>query len=436
MTILAVNKRIRSSEKILQKSRSEPNCQANNHFSVLAYAKRKSTGSLRHTSLSRSPSSCSTTASTTSSKIWRPPGHCEIPDILGHAYLKPSPPVALDLRPTDISKQVSKRPWYPPSPRCQIPDLPPLKRQTAKSTAQSNRLEVRLKKLLPKIPVSATDPTVRYGQFKEVGTGVNGAVVRAVCRKQGTRVAIKRCRLDPDREYRAAILRELRIMASGHQNLIGLREVSLWKEDVLMTMDLMRCSVFAVLCQRGIPEEYTVYMTCETLKGLSYLHRQGILHRDVKCENLLLGWHGEVKLADFGLSAKTSRVNHERLGTTKWMAPEVIREEEYNEKIDMWSLGITIIEMMDRVPPHYAIKDEEELFDVIATEPSPTFTYSYPTMYMRGLVAWLLDEEPQTRPSAADALMEIEAHVDSRLLPCSSSQDLVRFMNHVLPADL
>jgi serine/threonine protein kinase len=87
------------------------------------------------------------------------------------------------------------------------------------------------------------------------------------------------------------------------------------------------------------------------------------------------------------------------------MAPEVIREDYYNEKIDLWSLGITIIEMMDRVPPHYLIKDEEELFDIIATEPSPTFTYSHPSMYMRGLVAWLLDEEASTRPTAKDVLM-------------------------------
>jgi p21-activated kinase 1 len=126
---------------------------------------------------------------------------------------------------------------------------------------------------------------------------VNGAVVKASLRRRpNINVAIKRCRLDPDREYRAAILRELRIMATGHDNLIKLREVTLCKEDIWMSMDLMRCSVFAVLCQRGIPEEYTVFMACETLKGLAHLHKQGILHRDVKCENLLLGWNGEVKL--------------------------------------------------------------------------------------------------------------------------------------------
>lgn len=109
-------------------------------------------------------------------------------------------------------------------------------------------------------------------------------------------------------------------------------------------------------------------------------------------------------IADFGLATRTNRRNRERLGTSKWMAPEVIREQLYDEKIDMWSLGITIIEMMDRVPPHYLLKDETELFTAILSEPSPTFTYSYPTMYMRGLVAWLLDETPSTRPHAVDVL--------------------------------
>lgn len=110
-------------------------------------------------------------------------------------------------------------------------------------------------------------------------------------------------------------------------------------------------------------------------------------------------------LADFGLAARSERLNRDRLGTSKWMAPEVIREQPYDNRVDMWSLGITIIEMMDRVPPHYLIKDEEELFTVILSEPSPTFTYSYPTMYMRGLVAWLLDEDRRTRPGAKDVLM-------------------------------
>lgn len=116
------------------------------------------------------------------------------------------------------------------------------------------------------------------------------------------------------------------------------------------------------------------------------------------------------------MATRTTKRNRDRLGTSKWMAPEVIREQYYNEKIDMWSLGITVIEMMDRVPPHYLIKDEMELFSTILSEPSPTFTYSYPTMYMRGLVAWLLDEHPSTRPSSKDVLSVSQTEFQSYFL--------------------
>lgn len=88
----------------------------------------------------------------------------------------------------------------------------------------------------------------------------------------------------------------------------------------------------------------------------------------------------------------------------QWMAPEVIKEIPYTEKVDLWSLGITLIEMMDRVPPHYNLKDDEDVFEKIMEDTSPTFTYSYPTIYCTGLVAWLLEEEPENRPSAKDVM--------------------------------
>ncbi|KAI8081873.1 kinase-like domain-containing protein [Gilbertella persicaria] len=398
----------------MQKSTSEPNCANKPLISNLVSTKRRqSTGVL-----SKKPS-CIYQKQT----VWRSPGGaCEIPDILGHAYLKPDLPVTFHLRPLELAKQITKKPWYPPNPYYTIPPLPPL-------TRSNNKLENKIRTMVPKLPLSCSDPHERYNQFEDIGTGVNGAVVKAnYIIKQG-QCAIKRCKLEPDIVYRAAILRELRIMSYGHPNLIKVREISLWQDTVWISMDLMRCSVFAVLCQRDIPEAHTVYITREITRGLTYLHAKGYLHRDIKCENVLLGWEGQVKLADFGLSAKIKCQPNERLGTNKWMAPEVIRQQNYTEKIDMWSLGITIIEMMDRVPPHYAIQDESQLFDVIVSEPSPTFSYSYPSMYMQGLVAWLLEQDDTHRPRANDVLHEIDLHVQRLLLPCSSRFELAHFLN-------
>lgn len=336
----------------------------------------------------------------------------------------------------------------------EIPQPPPIIRPVASSASSDFERKLR-KALANKVAVSSLDPNNKYDGFKEIGTGVNGAVVAAVHKyKKNVVVAIKRCRLHPDHEYRAAIIRELRIMSMGHPNLIRLRDATLWRDDVWISMDLMRCSVFAVLCKRGLPEECAVYIALEVLKALDHLHTKGYIHRDIKCENLLLGWNGQVKLgkclclltrtnhasliiiisltADFGLATRTNRNNFERLGTSKWMAPEVIREQPYNEKIDMWSLGITLIEMMDRVPPHYAHRDDISLFTAILTEPSPTFVYSYPSMYMRGLVAWLLDLHPATRPPARDVVREIDLHIQSNLLRACSPNDLARFVHFVL----
>ncbi|CDS08615.1 hypothetical protein LRAMOSA09976 [Lichtheimia ramosa] len=367
-------------------------------------------GTQRSNACLKRMNSLSTLSNTSTKQIWRSPGYCEIPNVLGKAYLKPELPSSLDLRPYDPSKRVSKQPWYPPSPYYEIPQLPPttgLHPRSYCNRKRHNDLERILRKL--KVRVRTSDPRLHYGQFQEIGTGVNGAVVRArMHKKPQIQVAIKRCILYPDRAYRAAVARELCIMATRHPNLIRVREAVIWHDDVWITMDLMRCSVFSVLCRRGLPEDHTVHIICQTLKALDYLHASGYMHRDVKCENILLGRDGQVKLADFGLSACIDRRNCERLGTNKWMAPELILQQAYDEKIDMWSLGITIIEMMDRVPPHYLIKNEQELFEIITCEPGPTFTYSYPSIYTRGLVAWLLDHNPQSRPNAKDVLLVSE----------------------------
>uniref|UniRef100_A0A667WYB7 non-specific serine/threonine protein kinase n=1 Tax=Myripristis murdjan TaxID=586833 RepID=A0A667WYB7_9TELE len=163
---------------------------------------------------------------------------------------------------------------------------------------------------------------------------------------------------------------------------------------------------------RGLMEPQIQVICRQMLEALDYLHGMKIIHRDLKAGNVLLMLDGDIKLADFGVSAKNTKTLQRRdsfIGTPYWMAPEVVmcetmKDAPYDYKADIWSLGITLIELAQIEPPHHELNPMRVLLKIAKSEP-PTLDQPHKwSQEFKDFLKKALDKNPESRPTAAQLL--------------------------------
>jgi len=254
------------------------------------------------------------------------------------------------------------------------------------------------------------DPLTLFTDMKKIGEGAAGEIFLTTRVGDTRKLAAKKMTLN--QQNIALMTTEISIMKnSRHPNVVEYIESYLVRDKLWVIMEYMDGGCLTEILdqfeQIQLSEPQIAYVCSCTLRALSYIHSFHRIHRDIKSDNLLLGMNGDVKLADFGYAAQLTQTKQKRttiVGTPYWMAPEVIRGQNYDTKVDIWSLGIMVMEMLEGEPPYMEFPPLRALFLITTKGVPPLKNPQAHSAELQSFLNLCLEKSPDARGSADQLL--------------------------------
>ncbi|CAI9153762.1 unnamed protein product [Rangifer tarandus platyrhynchus] len=256
--------------------------------------------------------------------------------------------------------------------------------------------------------VSPGDPREYLDNFIKIGEGSTGIVCIATEKHTGKQVAVKKMDLRKQ-QRRELLFNEVVIMRDyHHDNVVDMYNSYLVSDELWVVMEFLEGGALTdIVTHTRMNEEQIATVCLSVLRALSYLHNQGVIHRDIKSDSILLTSDGRIKLSDFGFCAQVSKEVPKRkslVGTPYWMAPEVISRLPYGTEVDIWSLGIMVIEMIDGEPPYFNEPPLQAMRRIRDSLPPRVKDLHKVSSVLRAFLDLMLVREPSQRATAQQLL--------------------------------